>query len=124
MRLVLQNQTLEHKNELKQVENKKSTTVAELQSQINEALQEISKLKEQNAALKEEVKSCKKAASEAVFPEKTAHKEMGPLSDPSKLVEAARNMKLAEIQYVHYQVYNMLNSMYKMYPHPGGYYPY
>eukprot|EP01022_Parablepharisma_sp_SALTPOND_P031621 TRINITY_DN809_c1_g1_i2.p4 TRINITY_DN809_c1_g1~~TRINITY_DN809_c1_g1_i2.p4 ORF type:complete len:151 (+),score=23.08 TRINITY_DN809_c1_g1_i2:357-809(+) len=118
MRLELQKQTLECKQEMKQVENKGAATVAELQEQLNETLQEEEKLKALNDSLREEVETRKKAAA--------GHSKANPKApviDPEKLLEAAKNMEVGKLQYMQYQIYLMLNGMYKMYPQPG-YYPY
>ena len=120
MRLELQKQSLEHKQEMKQIESKKAATISELQAQITEALREEEKLKAESSRLRQELETHKKPMIETA----KAGTLLPPVNDPGKLVEAAKGMKLAELQYVQYQIYSMLNSMYKMYPPQPGYYPY
>ena len=115
MKLELKKQTLEYKQEIKQSESKSGSVVAELHEQISDTLQELEKAKLESKTLQDELQKSKLRVSTAdISQSKASDKVASGMPDLNKMVEAARHMKLAELQYVHYQIFSMLNSSYKM----------
>ena len=115
MRLEIQRQKLMFTEEAKNLEDNNKENAVKLEQEINKVINERTALKAEQKSLKTELEMIKK--------QKKA--DEGAKIDAQKLMSAAVGLKPAQLQFIHYQIYQMLNKGYKPFQFvQPGYYQY
>eukprot|EP00826_Nyctotherus_ovalis_P034151 TRINITY_DN2802_c0_g2_i1.p1 TRINITY_DN2802_c0_g2~~TRINITY_DN2802_c0_g2_i1.p1 ORF type:complete len:170 (+),score=51.18 TRINITY_DN2802_c0_g2_i1:296-805(+) len=101
MRLALQKEKFQFKEEKINTEAKNESEIAELRVEIEESLKDEQTLKAAIQAHTQELEALKAQEDTTI--------------STADLLQAVKGMKSAEVQFIHYQLYSMLSKIYKPY---------